>query len=387
MEKICMLAVAHTAKDDRIFFKESISLKQAGYEVVNLVAIGPDGKIKDMSGAVLNHSNEEEIEVDGIKIIGISEEDSFKERILKKAFAGKFYKKYIERAIAVEADVYHAHEPQSYYIALEIAKKNGAKVIYDAHESWLTGSPKDMFIKGRYLRYLKYLIAANPLTVKSLSEKNPNFESEVVYNASVMDGKKYAPLDEILIVHEGSFPFNRGLKLLLEGLKILRDRKVGFKLKIVGEFKGEEKKYFDEFVYENSLSTHINVTGWKKYEELPKELEGAGIGLILNTPTPNNLYGGPANKLFNYLANNCCVVAVDLPETKRIVEEKNVGLILKNRNPETLADALQNLLENRDLLEAKRKAASVAHRKLNWQMESKKLVNFYEEHIFPKLIA
>jgi len=382
-----MLAVAHSAKDDRIFFKESKALHKAGYEVINMITSSFKGEIKDMSGEILNPNGEEEIEIDGIKIIGIPEEISFTEKILKKAFAGKFYKKYIERAISLKADVYHAHEPQSYYLALEIAKRNGAKVVFDAHESWRTGSPKDMFIKGRYLRYLKYLIAANPLTVQSLKQKNPDIQSEVIYNASIINGKEYSPINEISIVHEGSFPFNRGLKLMLNALKILKERKVNFKLKIVGQFKGKEKKFFDDFVYENSLSTYIQVTGWKKYEKLPLELEGAAIGLILNTPTPNNLYGGPANKLFNYIANNICAVSVDLPETKRIVEKENVGIILKDREPKTLASTLENLLENRELLESKRKAASIAHKKLNWEMESKKLINFYEEYIFPKLIA
>jgi len=382
IKKICMLAVAHSAKDDRIFFKESRSLQKAGFEVVNIVATNSKGEIKDMSGEVLNLNGEKEIDIDGIKIVGIPEIEGMTEKLLKKAFKGKFYQKYIETALAEKADVYHAHEPQSFWLALKIAKQNNAKVIFDAHESWRTGSPKDMFIKGRYLRHLKYLIAANPLTVKHLKEKNANFLSEVIYNASIIPTQNFLEHQEIIIAHEGSFPFNRGLKLLLDALNIMKERKRNFKLKIIGEFKGEEKKYFDEFVYENSLSTFIEVTGWKKYEEVPEKLKGASIGLILNTATPNNIYGGPANKLFNYIANNMCVVAVDLPETKKIIKKHNCGHILKERNPEILALTLINLLNYPERLNQKRKAAYEAHKILSWEKEEKKLIGFYETVIF-----
>ena len=386
-KKICMISVAHTAKDDRIFFKESLSLQKAGFEVINMVGTNSQGEIKDMSGEVLNSKEESCVDIEGIKTIGIPEINGTKERLLKKAFRGRFYQNYIQRALEEKADVYHAHEPQSFWLALEISKQNGAKVIFDAHESWRTGSPKDMFIKGKYLRHLKFLIAANPLTVFHLREKNSNFESEVIYNASIIPSQKFQAYNEIIIAHEGSFPFNRGLKLLCEALRILKENKMHFRLKIIGEFKVHEKKYFDEYIYQHSLSTLVDVTGWKKYEEMPAELNGSSIGLILNTPTPNNIYGGPANKLFNYIAKNMCVIAVDLPETKRIVEEYNCGVILSDRRPETLAKAIQKLLTNKHILNEKRKAAYQAHQKLNWDREAIKLINFYEEHIFPKSIA
>ena len=387
MEKICMLAVAHYAKDDRIYYKESLALSAAGYEVINLISATSDGKILDMSGEVLNPNGEMEVSINGIKMIGISQEQALVQRFLKKCFRGRFYRNFIAKAVEINADVYHAHEPQSYYLALQIAKRTKCKVVFDAHESWLTGSPKDMFIKGRYLRNLRYLIAANRITAESLKKKNQKIEYEVIYNASIIKSASYEPVKEVIIAHEGSFPFNRGLKLMLDAIKLMVERKLDFKLKIVGEFKGEEKTYFDRFVNEHSLTTYIEVSGWKKYEEIASELMGASIGLILNTPTLNNIYGGPANKLFNYMAMNMCVVSVDLPETTRIVEEHSVGFILKEREAELLADCLQKLITDHNLLEEKRKAAKEAHRKLNWEEESKKLINFYEEHIFPKLIA
>ena len=379
MKKICMLAVMHSAKDDRIFFKEGRSLLRHGYEVVFVHGVNSKGEIQDMSGNILNGNGKSEIITDGIKNIGVPEPKGFFQKLLKKIFLGSFYRNFIKTAINENADIYHAHEPQSYYLALKIAKRTNAKVIYDAHESWLTGPFKDKYIKWRYLRKLTYLISANSITRDRLTRKYPNIKSEVIYNASVIASKEYKAIEEIIIAHEGSFPFNRGLKLFLEGLKLLRNKTQQFKVKVIGGFNQEEDAYFEAFNSEFFEEDFISVTGWKPYEELPQELEGASIGLILNTPTPNNLYGGPANKLFNYIANNMCVVSVDLPETTRIVNENNCGVILMDRNPHTLSDTLYDLISNRGLLEEKRKSSFEAHKTLNWNKEAEKLIRFYEE--------
>lgn len=382
MKKICMLAVMHSAKDDRIFYKEGLSLSRHGFEVVIIHRVSANGQIKDMSGKVLNEKGENEIRINDIKHIGIPEPRGIFQKILKKIFLGSFYKTFINAAVDEMADAYHAHEPQSYYLALKIAGKNGARVVFDAHESWLTGPLKDKYIKWRYLHKLKYLISANSLTRNRLIARNTSIKSEVIYNASVIQPKAYQAVKEIIIAHEGSFPFNRGLKLFLEGIGLLSILTQSFKVKIIGNFNENESRYFNEFVSSHLNDSLIEVTGWKSYEDLPGELEEACIGLILNTPTPNNLYGGPANKLFNYIANNMCVVAVDLPETKKLVEEHNCGIILNNRNPQTLCDALYELITNRELLEEKRMASFKAHKKLNWEQEAEKLIRFYNEVVF-----
>jgi len=244
MKKICMLSLTHSLKDDRIFYKESLSLKKRGYEVTHIGGVGADGKIKDMGGKVLNETGESSISIEGIKCIGIPSSQDFRQKMLKKFFLGKFYRDYVFTALKESADVYHAHEPQAYYLALKIAKTNGAKVVYDAHESWLSGSLKDQYIKLRYLRKMTFLISANGITRDSLLAKNPKIKSEVISNASVIEGSAYKASKEIVIAHEGSFPFNRGLELFLPSIELLRKKTNAFSIKIIGNFGKKRKKLF-----------------------------------------------------------------------------------------------------------------------------------------------
>ena len=60
--RVCMIISLHSPKDDRIFFKEAVSLKKRGFEVSILCLTDENGQIKDMSGNVLNLENQSKIE-------------------------------------------------------------------------------------------------------------------------------------------------------------------------------------------------------------------------------------------------------------------------------------------------------------------------------------
>ena len=65
--RVCMITSLHSPKDDRIFFKEAISLKERGVEV-NILCVGNNsGEIKDMAGKTLNRDSSESIKINGIE--------------------------------------------------------------------------------------------------------------------------------------------------------------------------------------------------------------------------------------------------------------------------------------------------------------------------------
>ncbi len=130
------------------------------------------------------------------------------------------------KGIEINADVYHAHEPQSLYIAQEISSENGAKVIYDAHEPWINIPKKDALLRKVLLPKLEYLISANQVTRGDLLFHNHTLKTEVVYNCSspAVFPPAYDPskLSDPIIVHEGSMRFDRGLKEIIEVVRILK---------------------------------------------------------------------------------------------------------------------------------------------------------------------
>ena len=111
MIRVCHMTSVHPAEDVRIFHKECVSLAEAGYEVY-LVEQG------------------ESSEKNGVHIVGVGQ-CSGGQLARMTSFAKKVY----EAALAVDADVYHFHDPELLPYGLKL-KRRGKKVIFDSHEKY-----------------------------------------------------------------------------------------------------------------------------------------------------------------------------------------------------------------------------------------------------------
>lgn len=383
--KVLMIAVQHSAKDDRIFYKEARSLKNEGYKVSCLILTDIDGNLKDMSGNILNKNNEESIEIEGIEMTRILPPLSKKDIFLKKIFMGNFQKMFLKKIISSNASIYHAHEPLSLRFAIKASKRTGKKVIFDSHESWLGGTIKEKFIKLFYLNKVNYLITVNDGIQKLFTNKQKFKLTEVIYNASLttfftkndaINTNQKSPI----IVHEGSLFFNRGLINMLNALVLVKKKYPSVVLKIVGSSPKEESLYLKNRIKKDQLEKNIIQTGWVEYEKVPKELKDCSIGLILYNNTINNSYS-TSNKLFNYIASGLAIVSVDIPETTKILKPLNNSIIVKDHSPNEIAKSLIILLNDSKLLNLKRQASFDGYKFLNWEVEEKKLFNFYEKVI------
>ena len=107
--KVCILTSVHTPFDTRIFHKEAKSLANAGYEV-----------------ALIAQHDKDEI-VDGIRIVPLLKPRNRFERMTKTVWLA------YRRALEIDADIYHFHDPELISIGL-LLKRHGKRVIYDVHE-------------------------------------------------------------------------------------------------------------------------------------------------------------------------------------------------------------------------------------------------------------
>ncbi len=378
-----MISVNHSPLDDRIFYKEAKTLQSAGHDLSMICRANENGILYDMGNTIsLNKPNQLELSFEGIPTYAIKSPFSKINKTLKKFFKGPFYFDFIAKAIEVNADVYHAHEPESYYIALQIAKQNGAKVVFDSHESYTTGTAKEIWIKNRHLSELRYLISANHITRGHLVSQHHKIKSAVIYNAAqpslFTESIRQNKPKEIIIAHDGYLPFNRGLKEMLEAFKIVNQKHKETKFKIIGTTIGKERTFFDTFIQENHLTQAVEETGWVPYEKVPELLAECHIGIIAKTPSVNNIIGGPPIKYYNYTGAGMAVIDVDMPETTRLLSKYKNGISIPSRSVTDLANGMLKLIETPELLEKYQSNSCLAFQHLNWDKEGEKLVDFYE---------
>ena len=383
MAKICMVSVQHSPLDDRIFYKEALSLQKAGFEICQVCAVNSDGYAFDIGGkTILNKNREEQLVFEGIPTKLISLPDSALAHLLNKVFLGSFSKQFVGAIRSFNADVLHAHEPISFYLAHWAAKGTKTKVIFDSHECWEDGTPKEKWIKKNFLSKLEFLITANQITRGSLLTMHPKVRSQVILNGAELQRFNDVKSSKMpVIVHDGYLPFNRGLKLMVEVLRLVKKYIPEIKLKVIGETFGEEKRFLQKAITKFGLEENILETGWMPYEKVPECFNGCAVGIITKLPTTNNVIGGPPIKYYNYTAAGLAVVDVDMPETTRLLNENNNGISVKTRKAEDIAAAIIHLFQNAKELDYYQQQSRIAAQKMNWEMEAEKLVNFYQREV------
>ena len=109
--KVCHLSSVHPRNDIRIFLKECISLKDAGYDISYVVA-------DDLGNDVIQ----------SIKIFDVGKFENRFSRIFLSTL------KVVIKGITIKADVYHFHDPELAIFCL-VYRLMGKKVIFDVHEN------------------------------------------------------------------------------------------------------------------------------------------------------------------------------------------------------------------------------------------------------------
>jgi len=359
-KRVCHITTVHKFNDVRIFHKECISLRRAGYDVHLIAQAG------------------ENINIEGINIHALPKIENRKDRILK------LRKLALEKAIKLNADLYHFHDPELIPLGLRL-KNMGKKVIYDVHEDvprqilskpYLSKFVRP-FISKLFEAYENYaakrfdaIVAATPYIRNRFLRVNDN----VIDVNNYPELKLYEPvnwkerLDEICYI--GRISRIRGIVELVKALEY-----VDTTLHLAGEFESENLK-----------KEVMSLPEWKKVkfygfvcrEKIKKILRKVKVGVIPHLFSPNHKYG-LSIKLFEYMAAGIPVVNYNFGENKKIIDESKCGLCVDTSNPKEIAKAITFLLKNDRIAQQYGKnGRKMVERKYNWEKESVKLIDIYK---------
>jgi glycosyltransferase involved in cell wall biosynthesis len=359
----CHLTSVHPALDTRIFYKECLSLSKAGFDVT---LIAPHGR------------NEE---IDRVKIIGVKKPANRFQRLI--ATANEVYQK----ALKVNADIYHFHDPELIRIGLKLLK-HGKKVIYDVHEDvprqvlskpYLPGFSRHL-IASRFERYendaagkFNHIITVTPFLEKRF--KAINIKTTQVCNfPSLEEFPKNIPSwnqRRNQLCYVGGITEIRGIREMLKATE-----GTDIKLHLAGVVSPPE--LYDQIT---SLKGWSNVIehGFLNRAEVQQLLFSSKAGLVLLHPVQNYQDAYPV-KMFEYMAAGLPVIASGFPLWKSIVEGHQCGLCVNPLDTVAIADAISYLLSHEaEAEEMGMNGRKAIEEKYNWQQEEKKLIDIYEQ--------
>lgn len=360
-KKVCILTSVHTAKDVRIYEKEAVSLRKAGYDIV-----------------ILNK------ELDGSDEYGIV----FKRVSIPEGRIGRFFqapKRMYRAAIGEKADIYHFHDPELLTCGRKLLKHGS--VIYDSHEDVPQQILSKYWINPVFRKCISFVF--------NIKEKNISKKLTAVITATqkiaesfVKSGCKrvytihnYPLLSEFSseqedwnnkenrVCYVGGLSIIRGITEMVTAIE-----KCGCRLAVAGTFDNDELKQKTEAL-----------DGWNKVDyfsqvgrtEIAQILSKSKAGLVTIHPVPNYMESLPI-KMFEYMAAGIPVIASDFPYWKAILHDGNCGVNVNPLDPDSIADAINEVLSDKE----KARAMGENGRRLvlsnyNWAIEEKELLNIY----------
>jgi glycosyltransferase involved in cell wall biosynthesis len=273
-----------------------------------------------------------------------------------------------------------------------ISKLKRLPLVYDSHE-YFTGVPeiqKRPFVKGVW-KGIEKLIFPRLTYVMTVSDSIAlQYENEyhirplTVRNCSVKTAyitpftrqELEIKSDDLLLILQGTgINIDRGGEELIEAVSITE--KVF--LLIIGS--GDEYERLILKAAKLQLSDRVKFFPKVPWHILMKYTRSADAGISLDKNTNLNYLFSLPNKLFDYMSAGIPVIATDLPEIAKIVNEFRCGILVAKPDPEEISKAIIKIRDNRVLLDELKTNAFAAAESINWEKESIKVEKFYRSII------
>jgi glycosyltransferase involved in cell wall biosynthesis len=269
-----------------------------------------------------------------------------------------------------------------------VSKLRGLPLVYDSHE-YFTGVPEVQnrpFIRNVWTSIernifpnLKYIMTVSE-PIASIYEKLYSIRPVVVRNLSkkadhitsfTREETGFSEDCLLLIIQGNGINIDKGAEELIDAVN-LTDKVA---LMVVGS--GDVVPALKQKVIDLNIGNKVKFKQSVPWECLMKYTKSADVGMCLEKNTnPNYRYSLP-NKLFDYIAAGIPVIASTLPETSKIINENGCGILIDEVTPEKIMDALSDIKINRDKLAVLKRNAVLASKKINWEIESEKVKEFY----------
>lgn len=265
--------------------------------------------------------------------------------------------------------------------------RSGGSIVYDSHEL----ATEEYSEKPEWRRFQRPIVAAVETALISkariVTSVSPGIRDHLktqydlraptmtLRNAPSYQETPFRPAGEkIRVLYHGLVRSGRGLETTIESVASWRSE---FELTIRGP---SEPAYLDALkarVNELGLGSRVTFSDPVPMTELVARARDFDIGIMaLPDLSLHTRYALP-NKLFEYLMAGLALIVTDLPEMRTLVNTTGAGAVTPDATPAAIAGSINSI--TREKLDAMRRAALVAARQYNWEVESTPVLAAYAD--------
>ena len=367
MQKVCHFSSAHPSDDPRILYKECASLARAGYDVY-FVTQGED--------AIVN----------GVKVIGAGAfSGTGLMGKLKRMFG--FSRKVFEKAVALDCDIYHLHDPELLQYVKPL-KRMGKKVIFDCHEDYAndlkTGTrksiPKPLWsisskvysnFERRAVRDVDAVITVNEALVEKF--KNQGCNVALVTNFPLLkpleDTCKREENSSFEIVFMGKQPLNYEQSAILRAIADMDD--------VIYRIYGADCVLLEDQLKDLPGFNRVRLMGRVPFDQSFKHLQNcnAGIGLPVSDAFRNTIGN---TKIFEYMMAALPVIWSSSSTWDSVIVEGGCGITVDPLDEVAIKNAIEYLKDNSQVAELMgKKGRLLIERDFSWESQELVLIDLY----------
>jgi glycosyltransferase involved in cell wall biosynthesis len=299
-----------------------------------------------------------------------------------------------------KAGIYLGNDLDVMPATMLMAKLKKKPLVYDSHEYFLGMAGLDKkpvrrsiwkLVEKRVFSNLKYMYTVSE-SIRNLYRRDYHKKLFVVRNLPLKDPiipiltseeKEWIksidlkiPVNKNLIIFQGAgINESRGAEELVQSMLFLDA--ADFHLLILGggDVFGKIKRIVDQ----HHLSEKITLVSKVPFTMLRYFTGKAQLGISIDKPTVQNHKYSLPNKLFEYLHAGVPVLASRLVEQEKIISHYDVGGFIEEHRPEHIARRIKEIFESPELLERWKRNTSRVREELNWENESKIVLDIFKQ--------
>ena len=375
MRRLLLITPAELTRDVRAR-RAAATAAARGYEVVGLC-----GRI----------SGEEPVPLEGVPVVrvgrsarinplwlGGTHEQQSAGRVHRELRALYRLARLLARAAALRragrrlgrVDVVHANDLDTLPAGLALARRSGARLVYDAHELYTEFEAPAPRLAQRLTLLLERTLARRADAVVTVSDSiagelqarlGLHATPLVVTNAPRRTDVEPRAFDDgpLRVVYQGGLGPGRQLDDLLEAA-----RADGISLWI--RIRLAEPAALEQAIERRGLAGRVHVLEPVPPGHVLEALRDFEVGLVFDRPRTRNSELSVPNKFFEYLMAGLAVVTPHLDTLGPLVTENGIGLTYDPGSTDGLPRALERLAADRDAVRAMRaRARALALTRLN----------------------